>query len=362
MSYSGRSLAEGGGSPAAQGYRMPAEWERHESVWLSWPCNTETFPGRIEEVERTYCTVIAALAGGERIDLLVRDARMRRRVEELLERAGGVVGAVADAGAVHYHLYDYGDVWFRDYGPTFLVNAEGKRLAMVDWLFNAWGGKYEELIQDTSIPAFMNRSLSLPLFTPSIVLEGGSIDVNGAGTLLTTEECLLNRNRNPSLTREEIEERLRDYLGVRKIIWLKSGIGGDDTDGHIDDIARFVAPSTVLCAYEANESDENHAPLRENYEILLRATDQDGRGVEVKKVPMPPAIRSEGRRLPASYTNFYIGNRAVLVPLFGCDTDEEALAIIGPLFPGREIVGIDCRDLVFGCGALHCISQQQPAL
>ena len=356
MSYSRRSSPDDGGSPAAQGYTMPAEWERHESVWLAWPWNTETFPDRIEGVERTYCAIIAALAGGERVDLLVKDVEMRRRVEEVLDRAG------ADGGAVVFHLYDYGDVWFRDYGPTFIVGEEGKRLAMVDWLFNAWGEKYEDLIRDTAIPAFMNRSLSLPLFSPSIVLEGGSIDVNGAGTVLTTEECLLNRNRNPSLTREEIEERLRDYLGVRKIIWLKSGIGGDDTDGHIDDIARFVAPSTVLCAYEEDESDENHAPLRENYEILLRATDQDGRGVEVKKVPMPPAIHSEGRRLPASYTNFYIGNRAVLVPLFGCDSDEEALAIIGPLFPGREIVGIDCRDLVFGCGALHCVTQQQPAL
>ena len=358
MARNGPPSTERGTRPAVRGYRMPAEWERHESVWLAWPWNPETFPDRIERVERTCLTVIASLSGSERIDLLVKDVQMRKRVEELLEKARGVV----DVGAVVYHLYDYGDVWFRDYGPTFLVNEDEKQLAMVDWLFNAWGEKYEELIRDTEIPAFMNRSLSLPLFTPSIVLEGGSIEVNGEGTLLTTEQCLLNRNRNPSLTREEIEERLRDYLGVGHIIWLKSGIGGDDTDGHIDDIARFVAPSTILCAYEANESDENHAPLRENYQILLDATDQDGRGLEVKKLPMPARIRAGGRRLPASYTNFYIGNRAVLVPLFGCDTDKEALAIIGPLFPGREIVGIDCRDLVFGCGALHCITQQQPAL
>lgn len=342
--------------PASLGYRMPAEWERHDAVWLSWPCDPATFPGRIEGVEEIYLSIIEALAGSERVNLLVRDGRMKERVEGLL----GGAGIASDD--VTFHLYDYGDVWFRDYGPIFLVNQNDERLAMVDWDFNAWGGKYENLLRDTAVPGFINRSMNIPSFTPAIVLEGGSIDVNGRGTLLTTEECLLNRNRNPELTKGDIEEALRSYLGVSEIIWLRRGIAGDDTDGHVDDIARFVCPTTVLCACEEDERDENYGALRENYEILLGATDQDGNSIEVKKLPMPERNGPPEQRLPASYTNFYIGNESVLVPTFDSVNDEEALEIIGDSFPDRRVVGIDCRDLIYGFGAIHCITQQQPAL
>ncbi len=344
------------GLPAELGYQMPAEWENHEAVWLSWPCDPATFPDRMERVEEAYLTIIGSLCGSERVNLLVRDGGMRDRVERLLGGAGIV------AGDITFHLYDYGDVWSRDYGPTFLVNRKDKRLAMVDWIFNAWGGKYEALLRDTAVPGFINRSLNITSFTPGIVLEGGSIDVNGMGTLLTTEECLLNRNRNPELTRGDIERFLRDYLGVSEIIWLRRGIAGDDTDGHVDDIARFVNPTTVLCAYEEDETDENYGAIRENYEILLGARDQEGRRLEVKKLPMPGRIGSHDQRLPASYVNFYIGNESVLVPTFECAKDGEALDIIGDAFPDRRVVGIDCRDLIYGFGAIHCITQQQPAL
>lgn len=236
-----------------------------------------------------------------------------------------------------------------------------KNLAMVHWIFNAWGGKYEELAKDTKIPEIMNEKLALRCFKPGIVLEGGSIDVNGKGTLLTTEQCLLNKNRNPSLSKEQIGAYLKDYLGVSHIIWLKEGIVGDDTDGHVDDIARFVDPTTVLCAYEEDEDDENHAPLKENYELLLKSKDQDGNDLKIIKLPMPGFVGDEKGRLPASYANFYIGNKAVLVPVFGHENDKKALAIIQKAFPGRKAVGINCADLLHGLGTIHCISQQQPS-
>jgi len=232
-------------------------------------------------------------------------------------------------------------------------------LAAVSWIFNAWGEKYDDLMADAGIVGQINQDLKMMLFLPGIVLEGGSIDVNGCGTVLTTEQCLLNKNRNPGLSREEIESRLREFLGVSKIIWLKEGIAGDDTDGHVDDIARFVSPTTVLCAYEDDPEDDNYLPLKRNYELLCRETDQDGRPLSVIKLPMPCPVGQEGR-LPASYANFYIGNGVVLVPIFGDQNDRKALEIIKDAFPEREVVGINCKEMVYGLGSLHCISQQQP--
>ena len=344
---------------------MPAEWEQHDAIWLAWPHDPITFPDRLEKVEKTYGEIIKALQGSEKVNLLVRDGVMKTRALGLLRQWG------INPDDIVFHIYNYADVWFRDYGPIFLVNKKSGSLAMNHWIYNAWGGKYESLMKDTRIPEFINLSMNIPCFTPGIVMEGGSIDVNGKGTLLTTEQCLLNKNRNPHLNKSEIEEYLMEYLGVTNIIWLKNGIEGDDTDGHIDDIARFVNPTTVLCAYEENMHDVNHPVLHENYEILLHAKDQNGNKLNVIKLPMPPhqrfwcggmpgAIGDKETRLPASYANFYIGNKAVLVPIFGHENDAKALDIIQHQFPDRKVIGINCSDLVYGLGTLHCISQQQP--
>jgi len=342
-----------GKTPVGSGYRMPAEWEPHDAVWLSWPHDRETFPD-LAAVERAYIEIIAALRGSETVNLLVTGDAMRTRVEAMLEEEGiGTEG-------VRFHIADYADVWFRDYGPTFVVEKKTGNLAMVHWTFNAWGEKYPELMEDTGIPLVMNRGMALPVFTPEIVLEGGSVEVNGCGTVLVTEACLLNPNRNPHLSRSEIEGYLEAYLGADHVIWLKHGIAGDDTDGHIDDIARFVDARTVLCAVEENEDDENYAALQENLAILRSSTDQDGNPLRVVPLPMPGRVGGEDR-LPASYANFYIGNTVVLVPVFGHPNDEVALTRIRGFFPGREVVGIDCTAMVEGFGAIHCISQQQPS-
>jgi len=332
---------------------MPAEWETHDAIWLSWPHDPITFPGRVEKVEGTYAQIIAAIHKSETVNLFVKDEQMKSRATEILKRKN------IDLTKIAFHVHNYADVWFRDYGPIFIKNQTN--LAMVHWIFNAWGGKYEELAKDTRIPELINKKLDLARFTPGIILEGGSIDVNGKGTLMTTEQCLLNKNRNAHLSKEQIETYLKDYLGVAHIIWLKDGIVGDDTDGHVDDIARFVNPTTVLCAYEEDQNDENHAPLKENYELLMNATDQDGNKLEVIKLPMPGCVGDAEGRLPASYANFYIGNKTVIVPAFGHENDKKALAIIQKAFPDRKAVGINCTDLVHGLGAIHCISQQQPA-
>lgn len=347
-----KALLRSEATPLGLGYRMPAEWERHEAVWLSWPYDLESFP-EIEKVEEAYVSIIRAIHQSEIVDLLVRDELMMSRVLAMLETA------TVDLSKVRFHVVDYADVWFRDYGPTFVVNREKKKLAMVAWIFNAWGEKYAGLMEDAKIPGIINEDLKLDCFLPGIVFEGGSVDVNGLGTVLTTEQCLMNRNRNPCLGKEEIEGYLWDYLGAGKVIWLKQGIAGDDTDGHIDDIARFVNPTTVLCAYEADPDDENYLPLKENYEILRGATDQDGNPLKVIKLPMPGRVGGE-ERLPASYTNFYIGNDAVLVPVFGHRNDRAALKIIQEAIPERKVVGINCREIAYGLGTIHCISQQQP--
>jgi agmatine deiminase len=341
-------------TPRELGYRMPAEWEPHSAIWLAWPHDPTTFPDRVEKVEQTYVEIVRSIHESENVNLFVKNQAMKRKAIGMFKQAG------IDIANVRFFVFDYADVWFRDYGPTFIANQE--ELAMVRWGFNAWGCKYDELLKDRLIPQVMNRKMRLKCFEPGIVLEGGSIDVNGKGALLTSEQCLLNRNRNPTLGKADIEQTLKDSLGVSHFIWLKKGISGDDTDGHIDDLARFVNPSTVVCAYEQNEGDENHAALKENYEILQQSTDQDGCKLKVVKLPMPCALGDEEFRLPASYTNFYIGNKTVLAPVFNQENDKKALSILQGLFPQRRAVGIDCSDLIYGFGAIHCISQQQPAL
>lgn len=336
-----------------QGYRMPAEWQKHDAIWLAWPYDPTTFPNRVERVEAAYVQIVKEIHQSERVNLFVKDEETKQKATKLF------IEANIDLNRVNFYVFSYADVWFRDYGPIFVKN-QNHDLAMLHWNFNSWGEKYEELLKDQQVPEFINQSMELQCFKPNIVLEGGSIDVNGEGTLLTTAECLLNKNRNPDLTKQQIEEYLSDYLGVTHFIWLKCGILGDDTDGHIDDLARFVNPITIVCAYQDDEGDEDFNVLKENYEILCQSVDQDGNKIKVVKLPMPKVISEEGQRLPASYTNFYIGNEKVLVPVFDHKNDGEAIAILQELFPKRKVVGIRCVDLVYGFGTIHCISQQQP--
>ncbi|MEK6983074.1 MAG: agmatine deiminase family protein [Nanoarchaeota archaeon] len=343
-------------TPFELGYHMPAEWERHDAVWLSWPYDTNAFPGRIQNVEKTFVSFIQGTHKSEKVNLLVKNNNIKSRALSFLKKAK------IDLNNVNFYNKDYADVWFRDYGPIFVVNRKQEKLAMVKWIFNAWGRKYIDLMRDDNVPSFISEKMGLLCFKPEIVLEGGSIEVNGKGILLTTEQCLLNKNRNPLLTKSQIETYLRQYFGVSHIIWLKDGIEGDDTDGHIDDIARFVSDKLVLCSYEHDKQDKNFKLLKKNYEILRDYSDHYGKEFEVVKLPMPGFIGDKHSRLPASYANFYIGNKSVLVPFFNDKNDKNALGIIQNCFPNREAVGIDCADLLYGLGTLHCISQQQPSI
>jgi agmatine deiminase len=331
---------------------MPAEWQKQEGIWISWPDDEDTFPDLLE-VQQAYTRLLRSVSPHEKIHLLVHD-------EEMAEYVRGLVGMRNICpDNLKFHVADYADVWFRDYGPSFLIHPEKKVLAMVDWRFNAWGNKYPGLLRDDIIPLLINEDLGILRFVPGIVMEGGSIDVNGRGTVLTTEQCLLHPNRNPDLDRDGVEWYLKEYLGCNHVIWLNEGIAGDDTDGHVDDVARFVNETTILCALEENPDDENYAPLRKNYQLLKRATDQDGKSFSVIPIPMPGETRDD-KRLPASYANFLITNKVVLFPTFQQRNDGIARTILEGVFPGREVIGIDCRAMVRGLGTLHCISQQQP--
>lgn len=343
-------------TPAALGYRMPAEWEPHAATWLSWPHNRESWPGKMEPVPAIWARLVGELVRGEDVHILVADAAMQAQAQAELSAQGVALARV------HFHHIATNDAWMRDHGPTFVVrDAPRRQVAMIDWRYNSWGGKYPPWDADDRVPRQLAELLGLPRFRSDVVMEGGSIEVNGAGTLMTTEACLLNPNRNPHLTRDDLEQILADHLGVRHFIWLGDGVAGDDTDGHIDDLSRFVAADTVVTVVEDDAGDENHAPLRDNLRRLERARDQDGQRFRIVVLPMPEPVIFDGQRLPASYANFYIANEVVVVPTYRCDADERALAALAPLFPGRRVVGLDAVDLVLGLGAFHCITQQQPA-
>lgn len=336
-------------TPAALGYRMPAEWEKHEATWLSWPKDPNTFPGDIlPAVESAYVKMVDTLSAGEEVRILVDDLKTKDRVSSM----------VMGTGLVSYRVMKTVDVWLRDYGPTYV---KGKDVALIKWVFNAWGDKYDDLKPDNEAGQRIAESERMKLFSPGVVLEGGSIDANGRGSLLTTEQCLLNPNRNPTLDKGRISSILSEYLGASNAIWLKRGIEGDDTDGHVDDIARFTGPRSVLLADEPAVSDPNHSALEEDRQVLENSTDEKNRSLAVTIVPMPPRFESSDGRLPASHLNFYIGNKAVLVPTFGGSSDKKALKILEGAFPQREVVGIDCRALVYGLGTLHCVTQQVPS-
>lgn len=345
-------------APAALGYRMPAEWEPHAATWLAWPHNRDTWPHQLAQVQAIYVQLIAALQGQETVNLLVNDAATAAQVRRLLATHG------LQDNHVVLHQHPTVDAWLRDSGPTFLTPAAGtaRPLALVDWRFTAWGGKYPEMLADDDLPRQLADWLGLLRFQPGIALEGGAIDVNGRGTCLTTEQCLLHANRNPQLRRADLERCLHDSLGTRHIIWLGEGIAGDDTDGHVDDIARFVNPTTVVCALTTDPQDANYTALQDNYRRLQAATDQDGRPLQVLPLPMPGPVWADDAPLPASYANFYIGNGVVLVPTYDDPQDQVALAVLQGAFPDRRVLGIPCTPLVWGLGAIHCITQQQPAV
>lgn len=357
-------------SPADLGYRMPAEWEPHEATWIAWPHQRDDWPGKFSPIPWVYTEIVRNLSRHEDVNIFIRSAGMKRRVSDQLEMAG------ANLKRVRFFKAATDRAWLRDSGPTFLIREpDGENVnppvCLIDWKFNAWA-KYDNWKRDNLLPRKIAMWLELPRWTPRferngrkrrVVMEGGAIDVNGRGTLLATEECLLSpvQARNPGLSREDLERVFADNLGARHVIWLGRGIAGDDTHGHVDDLARFVDPSTVVTVVESRESDPNFGPLRDNLERLQSARDQDGNPLRVVELPMPAPVVFDSQWLPASYANFYIANGTVLVPTFNDPADREALNILAGLFPDREVVGIHCVDLVFGLGTLHCLSQQQPA-
>jgi agmatine deiminase len=341
-------------TPAALGYRMPAEWEPHTATWLSWPRREGiSFPDSFDRVTPTLRAMVEALIESEHVCINICNGAHQAEASEVLR------GLPTER--ISFQLIPTNEPWCRDHGPIFLTRELDPRLVAVDWDYNAWGNKYPPFDLDEVAPTRMAEILDVPVFYPKMILEGGAIDVNGTGALLTTESCLLNKNRNPNLSRDEIEQRLRDYLGIREILWLGDGIAGDDTDGHIDDLARFVSESTVLTVVEENRDDENYDPLRKNL-ARLQSMKVGGRAIEVITLPMPKKIMREGLRLPATYANFYIANSCVLAPTFSDAADEAALSILRECFPKRRVVGIDCRELIWGLGAFHCLTQQQPAV
>lgn len=340
---------------AAARYRMPAEWVPHESTWLSWPHNLETWPEHLEEVEAVMAKAVRFLLEGEHVDVNVLDAGHAEHVRTLVGDTGRL------PFSVRYHEIPTNDAWCRDHGAIFLTRRDGKpgRLATA-WRYNAWGGKYPPYDLDQRAAARMTEELGDPVIEVDLVLEGGSIDVDGAGRLMTTASCLLNSNRNPDATRETIEEALGRHLGATEVIWLSGEIAGDDTDGHIDNLARFVGPNRIAAASETDPEDDNFAGLRENIERLRRLRFADGSQPDVIELPMPVPVLAGSDRLPASYCNFYIANRVVLLPTYGCPQDEKAASILQTCFPDRPVRGLDCRDVVRGLGAVHCLTQQVP--
>jgi len=342
-------------TPAALGFRMPAEWEPQAAVWLSWPHNRKTWPGHFRPIPEKFAEIAATISHYE--DVRINLAKPRQaRAWSLIKRAK------ADLTRVVFHDNPTNDAWCRDHGPIFVKQDRTGEVAVTDWKYNAWGGKYPPYDKDNAIPPRIARALGLRRFVVNRVLEGGSIEVNGAGSLLTTEACLLNRNRNPSLTKAGIEQMLREHLGVRQILWLGDGIVGDDTDGHIDDLSRFYRVDGIVTAVEHNPRDSNHAMLRANLERLRSLRTPAGKKFRIMELPMPAPCFCDGQRLPASYANFLVINGAVLMPAFRQKKrDAEAAEVLAACFPRRKIILIDCLELVWGLGTLHCISQQQPA-
>ena len=347
------------GTPAELGYSFPAEWAPHRGTWLSWPRPEGiSFPDTYHRVVPQLARLVALIAAREEVHLNVPNANYVRIVRAQLRAHG------CPTRRVSFHLIPTNECWCRDHGPAFVVRRDRRgrtRAAIVDWGYNAWGGKYPPWDADDEVPARIGAELRLPVFQPGIVMEGGAVDFNGAGTVLTTTSCLLNGNRNPGITQPEIERYLKAYYGQRHVAWLGEGIAGDDTDGHVDDLARFIGPRTIVTGVEDDPRDDNYRVLRENRRRLERVRDQDGRPFEIVEVPMPAPIVCQGQRLPATYVNFHFVNGALLVPTFrDRRNDRRALETLRRALPDREIVGVDCREIIWGLGAVHCLTQQMP--
>ncbi len=342
-------------------YFMPPEWAFHKATWLSWPHRQETWPGKFEPVPAIFVEIISWLSVSEEVHINVLDEAMEHEVVRMLRNSRH---EQLKMERVFLHWIPTNDAWCRDHGPNFVFrqkNGKSEKI-IVNWQYNAWGQKYKPYTDDNAVPERVAFMQQLPIVSPDMILEGGSIDVNGKGLLLTSEACLLNPNRNPLLSRQEIEAELGRYLGIKKVLWLGDGIAGDDTDGHVDDMARFVNETTVVIAVEDDPLDENYKPLQENYRRLKQYTALDGKTLKVIVLPMPSPLVYEGERLPASYANFYIANTVVLVPTYRCSRDSEAIAILQECFPERKVIGIDCTDLVWGLGAIHCLTHEEPEL
>lgn len=341
-------------TPKELGFYMPAEWAKHKATWLTYPHNEDSWPDKIETIFPSYHLFIKTLAEVEEVNINVNDEAMHKMVEEELQKIDTWMDHVK------FHQNPSNDAWCRDHGPAFLLNRnDASKRALINWNHNAWGGKYP-YEKDTQIPSLIAKKLGMEMFEPNIVMEGGSIDVNGVGDLLTTTSCLLNENRNPHLNQGQIEEYLSNYYGVENIIWLGDGIVGDDTDGHVDDLSRFVNEDTIITAVEDNKWDENYEPLQNNLKMLNKCRLANGKQPNVVELPMPDQVIWEEQRLPASYANFYICNDRVIFPTYKCVNDNEAAYTLEECFPDREIIGIDSTDIIWGLGSFHCLSQQQP--
>ncbi len=341
-------------TPAALGFRMPAEWEPQSAVWLSWPHNRATWPGHFRPIPAKFAEIVAHISRFEDVRINIAQP-LQKRAWSLINKAK------ADLSKVAFYDHPTNDTWCRDHGPIFVKNDKTGEVAVTDWMHNAWGGKYPPYDLDNTIPPKIAAALGLRRFEKKMIMEGGSLDVNGSGLLLTTESCLLNKNRNPTMSKSEIEQALREMLGVKTILWLGDGIIGDDTDGHIDDMTRFFSADGIVTVLENNKRDKNYPILIENLERLHALRTPEGKKFNIVALPMPKPCWCDGQQMPASYANFLVINGAMLMPAFRQPKrDAEAAAVLAACFPGREIIPVDCLELVWGLGTLHCISQQQP--
>jgi agmatine deiminase len=348
-------------TPSSLGYSFPPEWHPHAGTWFSWPRPEGiSFPDKYHTVPENLARIIAEIAPREQVHIHVPNGNWQRIVGEQLREHG------CPLNNIYFHHIKTNESWCRDHGPAFVLKKKrngGASAAIVDWGFNAWGGKYPPYDDDDAVPTRIAEEMKLPLFYPGIVMEGGAVDFNGAGTVMTTESCLLNKNRNPKLSRKEIEQYLKDYYGQKHVVWLGEGIAGDDTDGHIDDLARFINPTTIATAVEDDPKDENYRVLKENRKRISALRDQDGRAFDVIEIPMPGVVEHDGQRLPATYANFYFINNALLVPTYRHKkNDRRAIEILQRALPDRKVIAIDCVELIWGLGAIHCVTQQQPAV
>ena len=343
-------------TPKQLGFSFPAEWHKHTATWLSWPHKKESWPGKIDTIYKPYSQFIKAISEGEIVCINVKNAKMENFASKYLNEEN------VDLSKVKFYHHPTNDAWCRDHGPAFIINKKENKKAIIDWGYNAWGNKYPPFDLDDVIPTLIGEKLGLQVFNPEIVMEGGSVEFNGAGTILTSTCCLLNKNRNPHLSQGQIENYLINYYGAEHILWVDEGIVGDDTDGHIDDTVRFINEETVVTVIEENKKDENYKLLQQNLKQLNKMRLQNGKQMNIIELPMPNAVIWEGQRLPASYANFYISNHAVIVPIFRDNNDEKALEIISNCFKDRKTFGIDSRDIIWGLGSWHCLSQQEPAL